>query len=259
MKPNLHKPDEKLLYHKVLDQVFLCENDHQTRFTAFMNRVFAKRFIAHLQTEFRGLKFESDGGIEDTERVKIAIMQDYAQVDKTDYPIDILEIQHNKFKEISHKDILGSVLGLGVDRAKIGDIFIYESRSVVFLDRGISDFVQTNLSYIGRAKITTSLLADNSSVFVPLDNYKVVRTQLDKVGLTEVVAKGFRCSRSESGKLMTGKKVFINWEMCSKEKTLELDDTVTVRGFGRIVIADIEEEKNGVTVQLHVYGDVKKK
>lgn len=257
MKPNLHKPDEKLMYHKVLDQVFLCSNDHRPRFSGFMNVPFAQRFLTSLREEWRDFNFEIHGGIEGTERVKIGISPDYLTLEPEDYPITALEIKHNKFKEVRHKDILGSVLGLGVDRGKIGDVLMYEKHSVIFLDEDMEDFVRTHLEYIGSGKVTVKAVTDLNSLFMPLGQYQRMQMSLDEPRLSEVVARGFKCARGEVSKLMTGKKVFINWEIQTKDKMLVEGDIITVRGYGRIVLEelDLAHRKGGIALTLNVYGN----
>ena len=253
MKPNLHKPDEKLLYNKVLDQVFLCINDYTPKYSAFMNSQFASRFLEKLRLE-HDLNFACYGGIEGAERVKISIAPDYYETEHDDFPISILEIKHNKFKSVSHKDILGSILGLGVDRSKIGDILIYEERSIVFLDLDIVSFVYNNLDYIGRAKVSVSILEGDETygIYIPLSNYKEMKLSLDSPRISEVIAKAFRLSRSDATKLVSGKKVFVNWELEPKDRHVSLGETITVRGYGRVIVQDIEKDSS---ITIHIYGN----
>ena len=66
-------------------------------------------------------------------------------------PFSILEIRgkQKKFAEkLSHRDVLGAVMNLGISREQVGDILFQESASYLFLLRKMKDYVAENLSTI---------------------------------------------------------------------------------------------------------------
>lgn len=79
---------------------------------------------------YRDIKFMSFGGNGQCERRMLGFCPDYMDICQEDFPIDIIKISANKkfSADMSHRDYLGSVLGLGIDRSKIGDIIIFDGQ-----------------------------------------------------------------------------------------------------------------------------------
>ena len=253
----LYKPDERLVFNKVLDQVFLCEKDFKPKFTDFIQLSKAEGIIASLQERYH-LTFSTFGGIDGTERVQIGMCpcesegsHAFSGIGKEDYPIQSIEIVFGKFKkEINHRAVLGSILGLGIDRGKVGDILIFEGRCVVFLDNQMaSDFVLNNLTYVGNSKIQT-FKANPQTIFVPLENYKTAKIKLVSNRLSPLISKSFNINREEAGKLIKAKRVTINWSVQTKDiAILEEGSTISVRGQGKIVVNKINHD----SVYVHIY------
>ncbi|MCL1996922.1 MAG: YlmH/Sll1252 family protein [Defluviitaleaceae bacterium] len=246
----LHKLEERLIFNKVLDQIFLCEKDFKPKFTDFIPLPKAEGIINILQKKY-SLAFSTFGGIEGVQRVQIGICHAKTEITEKDYPIQPIEIIFGKFKkEISHRSVLGSILGLGIERGKVGDILVFEDRCVVFLDSQIAaNFALNNLTHIGNSKIRTAKV-DMSTVFVPLENYKKVTIKLENMRLSSLVAKGFNVSRDVGTKLIKAKKVTVNWSSQTKDSAkIEEGDTVSVRGYGKIVVKEVENN----SVSLHIY------
>ncbi len=90
---------------------------------------------------------ESFGGYDQAERQMIAFHPD-ALAFSWEYPICCLKIEPKavKFSEaLSHRDYLGTILGLGVERSVIGDILVQEHAAWVFCQEKIADFIEENL------------------------------------------------------------------------------------------------------------------
>ena len=80
---------------------------------------------------------------------------DFAELKEEDFPITPVIINHdNKFsKKLGHRDYLGSLTGLGIDRRKLGDIVVFDDFAIVFVHRAIADYIAANLEYVGRTKV----------------------------------------------------------------------------------------------------------
>jgi len=63
---------------------------------------------------------------------------------------------------LSHRDYLGSILGLGIDRAKVGDIIILEKETICYIHKDLAEYVQTALEFVSRTKVKVSV----SDIFV---------------------------------------------------------------------------------------------
>ena len=99
-----------------------------------------------IRQELSGLKLESFGGYETAERQMAAFVPD-ALLFCPEYPIACLRITplHKRFAEkLSHRDYLGAVLNLGLERSRTGDILVEEEKAFLFCQRNIADFICEN-------------------------------------------------------------------------------------------------------------------
>ena len=107
------------------------------------------------------LKIKAFGGYDDAERVMFAMFPDYMDEDEIIFPIDAVRISYNsKFSSsLSHRDFLGSILGLGIERIKVGDILVYDGEALCFSDSSISQYIVSNLERVGHTKVTAQIAA----------------------------------------------------------------------------------------------------
>ena len=105
-----------------------AEFSYRTEFTDFLTL----SEIETAKTVLSGSNYMFYGGHEDTERQMLCIAPEEITITPELFPICGMRIvpKHMKFAgEFSHRDVLGSVLGLGLDRDVIGDIFVSASTS----------------------------------------------------------------------------------------------------------------------------------
>ena len=253
-----YKPDEKLLLSKVLDQAFLCTRDGKNKYTDFFNFARYEDIVEVIKSNF-DVNISLFGGLErsEHERLKIGFSPTYYELENSEFPIESIEIKYNKFsKDIKHRELLGSILGLGIDRGKIGDILIFDTRAIVFVDRDIADYICANLESVGRNKVEASI-KHVEDLYIPLAQYQDIKITVTSMNLSSIISAGFNMSRSKSAELIKGKKAFINWEKSENtSKALKQKDTITVRGYGRLYINEVigKSSKGKTILNIHKYG-----
>ncbi len=157
------------------------------------------------------------------------------------FPITILKIYPAMAKyaeELTHRDYLGSLVGLGIEREKIGDIIIRKNRKdkavYVFVIDNIADYVMENLGYVKH----TNVRVEKCDV-VPED----IRPQLEEKSIIvssnridAIISKLYNMSREQSIKCFSENKVFLNGIcMTSNARPLKEGDMVSVRGKGKFI------------------------
>jgi RNA-binding protein YlmH len=151
------------------------------------------------------------------------------------FPIDILQISFNeRFNSPpSHRDYLGSILGLGLERVKIGDICINETGALSYVSRDVSGFIEASLERVGRTPVKVMQAEAPAAAAQP--GGTETRITVASLRLDAVVAGAFRLSRSKAAALVEGERVFVNWvEVTKPAYTLTDGDVITVRGLGRV-------------------------
>ena len=187
-----------------------------------------------LRPEFSYLKMESFGGYELAER-QIAVFRPEAPVFYADYPVKCLKITplNAKFAEdLNHRDYLGAVLNLGIDRACLGDILMEEDAAYLFCLERMADFIRDNLTRIRHTSVYVEQVEAENFHYEP--KYKEVSGTVASVRLDKLLALAFNASRSSLTGLIEGGKVFVNGKLVTSNGYEPKEgDLISVRGMGR--------------------------
>lgn len=174
-----------------------------------------------------------------------------------DFPIECIEISpvNEKFADkLSHRDFLGSLMNLGINRNLLGDIAIKDSTGYLFCLNSISQYIIDNLNRIKHTSVKCSIY-DGAPDFVnelPQSEEIIVSS----MRADAVTAAVYNLSRKSTGELFSLGKVFINSKQTYKESVLLKDnDMVTVRGFGRFIYEEQikETKKHRYVVSVRIY------
>ena len=182
-------------------------------------------------------KTESFGGIPYAERQIIAFIPD-ALYYEWNYPIAAIQIEpvYPKFAEqLGHRDILGAMMNLGVDRAKLGDIFIdHNGGYYFFCEESMADYFIEQLDQIRHTVVTLHR--------VDASEFSFEQEMIEKEGivttnrLDSVIACVYKLSRSQALELIRAEKVFVNGKSSiSSTYACKQGDIVSLRGYGRFI------------------------
>ena len=180
-------------------------------------------------------KIVTNGLFEEAERRVIAFNNKY----NIDYPIEALQIRNkSNFSNLRHKDYLGAILSLGIDRNKIGDVVVKDDIAYVPVMEDISSYILNNLASIGKSPVEISILYD--LVDLPSIDFDEISINVQSLRLDSVVAKLANISRSKAIELLDSSKVLVNY-VKSKDKSQELlkGTRLTIRGNGKYIVGDI--------------------
>ncbi len=157
--------------------------------------------------------------------------------------IQMLSITGSGYKKLTHRDYLGAVLNMGIDRSAVGDICVTDDCSaVIFTTPAVSELLITSLERIGADKVKVKKLELLSS-FSYERKTKDINDTVASDRLDCVVASLAAESREKAKMLILSGQVECNYS--TSEKTdirVKNGDTVTVRGIGKFIISDITEE-----------------
>ena len=187
------------------------------------------------RNKFPGVVIESFGGYEEAERRIYSFRPSSVPVYEWDYPIDCLKIEPKaiKFSEkLSHRDYLGALLNLGVDRNTIGDILVDENAAWMFCQRKMTDFFLENLCRVRHTTINITLVS-NPEEF-PKPKMEAISGTCASVRLDSLIALAFQASRSSMVSCIEGGTVYVNGRLVTSNGYEPKDgDIISVRGKGR--------------------------
>lgn len=181
------------------------------------------------------------GGYEGAERNLLLFLPDWLEPESApEYsPIRCLRAVFRPEEQLTHRDFLGSLMGMGIVREKIGDILVGpDSADLLVLD-SIAEFLHQSWNSAGRAKLTVTEI-DPSHIHIPEVKCQEIRDTVSSLRLDAVASTGFRMARGKAAELISGGRVQVNWRECTKsDKILSAGDTVSARGFGKFVLAEV--------------------
>ena len=194
------------------------------------------------------------GGYETAERQMAAFVSD-AFCCKEDYPIACIKISplNRKFSDtLTHRDYLGSILNLGIERCKIGDILVEEDGAFVFCHTSMVDFLIDEICRIKHTPVKAERITEENQL--PTPKREEISGTVASPRLDSVIGLAFRTSRSIS--YIESGKVFINGKsVVSNGYVLKEGDIVSVRGKGKFQFHSVtsKTKKNRSHVILYKY------
>ena len=174
-----------------------------------------------------------------------------------EFPIDILYITplQKKFsEELTHRDFLGSVIGLGIERTKLGDILVRENAAYIFVADSISDYIIENLNQVKHTNVQVERCIELPEELAPKFSEESIVVSSNR--LDAVIARAFNLSRENAAGLISEGKVFVSGrEILSVSKALKDGDVLSVRGKGKLIFCGEEgvSRKNKLYIKIKRY------
>lgn len=158
--------------------------------------------------------------------------------------IVFLEIQ-SKFENLEHRKVLGSIIGLGIDRSKIGDISILNKKAQIVVKKEIADFLLNFLKKIGRNGVQVEKIALED--YTPkVENWDYSSITISSMRLDTLISEILRISRTKSKKIIEKEYVKVDFKTIKIAHFEVQDSLLSIRGYGRFKICnDISTTKKG--------------
>jgi RNA-binding protein YlmH len=249
-----HVSDEKELksMRRILDLIEITINRHNVTYTDFLEPNLIE-LAKSILNRFEDIGYVIDGGFVNAERQMISIFSWYyfyeENKDSHIYPIEI----KGNLKKIQHKDVLGSILGLGIVREKVGDIGFFEDSIKVALSKDISDYVLFNLKKVKRENVEVKSIPKNELGLIDKSGvYKDIIAS--SMRLDAIISEAYNLSRSDSQKLIQSNLVKVNFkEETRTSKNIIENDLISVRGKGRFRVSSIDGLTKKERIKLKVF------
>lgn len=220
-----------------------------TTFSDFLNL----EEISLLKSLHTESKYNLYGGYDNADRC----VASFGECEEYQYPISCIKIEpaNQKFAdELSHRDFLGALMNLGINRSTLGDIIVTNNTGYLFCLNSIKEYILQNLDRIKHTTVrcTESVLPAEIAEKKPEPIELTVSSQ--RVDIT--VAAVFKLSRNAVTQLVNQEKVFINSKIAYKESlTLKSGDIVSVRGKGKFIfdgeIRHTKKNKSVIGIRLY--------
>ena len=198
------------------------------------------------------------GGYEDAERKMLVYLPDYLEESTLygeDSPLVCLEGTFFQGDELSHRDILGALMGAGIQRETVGDILVEKGRCLFFVTREIAPYVLDTLRSAGRTVLQLTQVP-LQGLSLPQPEFQEIRDTVSSVRLDSVIASGFRIGRSLAAEYIRSGKAALDGIPCEKpDKPVPEGAKISVRDLGKIRLASIggKTKKDRISLLIQKY------
>lgn len=232
-----HSSEDKLLLARVLDKYEQKERRGIPTATAFLSPREQAMTLSALHTAGLHTGFVWDGGYERAERKLLIFLPDWAE----DYEGELAFLRvsfHGADSTLTHRDILGSLMGLGITREKVGDLLVSPHSADVIVSAALSEFLMREWDSAGRVRLTVTELT-RQELLIPEAQITQVSDTVSSLRLDAVISSAFSLSRGKAADLIAAGKVSLDHTPCMKgDKAVGEGSILTVRGFGRAVVRE---------------------
>ena len=248
----MKQTDEAVFKKKLLELASRANGSGRCTFTPFLGLA-EQNILRCAEKELSGVIRTEFGGADGCERIMVRFGDPEDCGYACPFPIRCIRAipRSKKFAEqLTHRDILGSLMALGIDRNRTGDIAVRENEIYIFCTEQIAPYIAENFVSARRTDLSCDILPlpdtmeENGSPapLLPPGLLFTLRTVLSRGG--------------ELPELLRSGKVFINGRtVFDAGRVLKSGDIVSVRGCGRFVYRGIEREtkKSRFFVKTEIY------
>lgn len=250
--------EERTLLARVLDKLELAQTRSVPTHTPFLSpaQQACVTDLLHAWGQPRHFFF---GGFEGAERQICVFLPDWQEQEDwltdPEGSVTALRALFPKDAEPSHRDILGSLMGLGITRERLGDILLREGGCDVLCLTDTAPIFLSQWEYTGRWKVKLQKVP-LSELEVKAPNVRIIRDTVAALRLDAVLASGFSTSRGKAADLISAGRVMVNHRECLKgDKAVNEGDVLTCRGLGKCVIKEVlgQSRKGRIMLVLERY------
>ena len=225
-------------------------------FTDFLGLV-EQALFAEIKPHVSHVPYTAFGGCEGCERVMIRFGDEESFGYNEDFPIVCIKAEpvSQKFADkLTHRDFLGALLNLGIERSTLGDIPIVDNIGYIFAKEDIAPFIVSELKKVKHTDVKLEITEN-----VPAGElFKTERRKIQAVGerIDAVIAKVFSISRSDCSTLFSKRLVYVDGRLCENTSYLpKRNEIISVRGYGRFIYHGYEttSKKGKLNIEVELY------
>ena len=245
MSMQINSTDDFFL-QRLDDLAVMCRDRYCPQYTGFLDGRSLACALEYLKRYSEDVITVSFGGFENAERRVVGLFpKDVfglcdARELTSEFDLCGVEIKGSGFSTFSHRDCMGSVLGLGIKRESVGDIYVSEDGKSAYLcsTRVVAEYLRDNLSFVARDKVKLSVI-DSCDLPVPVKKYCVISGTVASERLDCIVAMCTNLSREKAKQLIASGFVNVNhFEQIRPDVVMCENDIISIRGFGRFVVIE---------------------
>lgn len=226
------------------------------QFTDFLGLA-EQDILWQMEYELSGSGMKLWGGREQADRVMVRFGRPEEFGYEVEFPMVCIHIQplNEKFADaLSHRDFLGALMNLGIERCTLGDIIVGEKQAYLFCLDTMSDFVCENLTQVKHTSVKCKVTENFQELPQEEPEHRILQVVSPRADA--LVAKVYNLSRDDSLQLFRAGKIYIGGRLCeNNSRSMKDGEVINARGFGKFLyLGEKGETRKGKTnVEVAVY------
>lgn len=159
----------------------------------------------------------------------------------------------NKFKNLEHKDFLGTIMSIGIKRETLGDIFVKNNTAYSITTEKIYNILKKEISHVNKIPVIFSECTESN---IPNLEFKTINETISSLRLDNFVSSILKISRNIAVSLIENGEVFLNYQIQKdKSKYIKEKDIITIRKKGKFIFSKIfgETKKGNLKISVKQY------
>ena len=196
-----------------------------------------------------------DGGYIGAERKRLIFLnKQWGELNRDDW-LTALLIEHRKQDNIGHRDILGALMNMGIERNTIGDIETKGKQPTLVCLPEIGRYIKENLDKIGNVgvRVIETDIEELGERVEELDEKLIIASSMR---IDCLLAEIYNISRNQALALIQQGKVSLNHQIVVKQDDKVAEgDTIALRGKGKVKVLSQEgmTKKDRIKVKIGIY------
>ena len=238
---------DELFYSKLDDAADLCYTRQKPYFFPFLSerrQALAEKYLRSICFE----NFSFFGGYDYSERKMLAMCYDDT---KPDFPVSALEFHYRSCDKLTHRDFLGVLMSLGIERETVGDILVEDGRTIVFVKSELKDYIVSQISKIGNVGVK---ICDADLSKLPKGRgTEELSLVVSSLRLDNIIAGVTGLSREKTKSLILTGNVSLNYiQTMNISQPTFVGDVLIIRGKGKYILNAVmgETKKGRIRISL---------
>lgn len=225
--------EEKLLVRRAYDKLDICRTRYDVTFTGFLNEREQDILLGEIRCTDDVTAIYC-GGYENAERRLLAFVPEYCELVPSEI-LSAIRCSYYKDYELTHRDFLGALMGLGIERQAVGDIIVDKKnfRADIIVKKEIVQFLLSEFVSAGRAKLNVSEIGLDELCESEIET-EIFTDTVASPRLDAIVSSGFGISRENAAALVRSGKVYADRRLIDEpDKTVVNGALINALGYGK--------------------------
>lgn len=230
-------PEEHAFVERSLDWIRQTVYNHQVTITPFLDPR-EQEILSTLIRREHEIDYLAEGGTSTAERRRVKLGPAYLMDPTERIPLAFLRITPSSKKRLEHREILGSILGLGIRRDHVGDIYPGSQSSDVIVTEEVRSLIRFHLTKVSNEKVIVEEIKQEE-IEDQTHDLQGKRVIVSSLRLDAILSEGFRISRSKTTKLIKSGKCKVDWKVIDKPSyPIQEGNLLSLRGYGRLRVQE---------------------